>query len=208
MYHTKEISNNAQPVKFEQFVETDTCFNRDTLEQKRFGDLSLGDHFVFNNQMLVKTGEYNAVSDKKMGKSEFIFFKKDMIKIKRPESKLVFKSLYDNEEYAKRNLDEISNACKNTSKWVIIIQVDKKPILTIRENDVIVSAQDICSDIHGFWDAKVKIMGIDMVLTYDGKQRFTLSYNDEMVWSSPFNHSWDYVECCVISINNEIALMK
>lgn len=194
MYHTEEILNNAQSVKFEQFAETDTCFNKDTLERKRFGDLSLGDHFVFNNQMLIKTGEYNAVKDKKMGKSEFLFFKKDMIKVQRPESKLC---LLCN-----------SDACKNTNKWVIVIQPPPESILTIRENDVIVSSQDILSDIHGFWDAKVKIMGFDMVLTYDGKQRFTLSYNDEMVWSSPFNHSWDYVGCCVISINNEIALMR
>lgn len=245
MYHNKEIMNSMLSI-IVGLPESEAEREKPILSKIRFGELEVGDKFVFDGCWLVKTSEYRAESDKKRGKNHFLFFKKhivqheylgdschdeadshlllhengsdqatkfftpktgrfadkydlfddhhDMIKVQRPESKLC---LLCN-----------SDACKNASKWVIVIQSRPESILTIRENDVIVSSQDILSDIHGFWDAKVKIMGFDMVLTYDGKQRFTLSYNDEMVWSSPFNHSWDYVECCVISINNEIALMR
>ena len=78
MFHTEELLHlnlvvpTAEP-KIEPEKETPI------LSKIRFGELAVGSKFIFNGIWLVKTGEYNAESDRKRGKNSYLFFKKDIV---------------------------------------------------------------------------------------------------------------------------------
>lgn len=100
MYHNKEVINltpaiqdikptdDRQDFTIEGWVYPDKppeikhtgIESSPILSKIRFGELEVGDRFVFNGCWLVKTGEYSAESDKKRGKANYLFFKKDVVK--------------------------------------------------------------------------------------------------------------------------------
>ena len=68
-----------QPITYNGQIETNNLSGPKT--KVRFGELGIGEVFFFNNQRIVKTGEYTAVSDRKINKQPFLFFKKDVVKV-------------------------------------------------------------------------------------------------------------------------------
>lgn len=78
MFHTKELLHlnlTVPSTKPEVELEKETTI----LSKIRFGELAVGSKFIFNGVWLVKTGEYNAESDRKRGKNFYLFFKKDIV---------------------------------------------------------------------------------------------------------------------------------
>ena len=67
-----------QPIMYSGQIETNDLSGPKT--KVRFGELGSGEVFFFNNQRIVKTGESVAVSDRKVNKQLFLFFKKDVVK--------------------------------------------------------------------------------------------------------------------------------
>lgn len=81
MFHVKELSY-AGPVIPNDSPEVESEKETPILSNIRFGELAVGDKFVFAGNWLVKTGEYAAESDKKRDKINYLFFKKNIVKYK------------------------------------------------------------------------------------------------------------------------------
>lgn len=81
MYHTKEILNMAagfsRSVSYEQ---EPAQVEEMTTEKRRFGELSIGDLFVFDGLVIKKIGDLTAETNSKTGKRGFVFFKKDIVR--------------------------------------------------------------------------------------------------------------------------------
>ena len=78
MFHVKELIDFNLVIPS---VESEVELKKKTLilSNIRFGELAVGDKFVFAGNWLVKTGDYSAKSDKKRSKIDYLFFKKDIV---------------------------------------------------------------------------------------------------------------------------------
>lgn len=84
MFHVKELLCIESPIT-NVVPEVEPEKETPILSNIRFGELAVGDKFVFAGNWLVKTGDYAAESDKKRDKITYLFFKKDIVKHK-PEA--------------------------------------------------------------------------------------------------------------------------
>lgn len=83
MYHTQEVIGLNTDVRVNSPSEAVVNSSDESSFHKiRFGELSIGDKFVFHDENLVKTGEYSATHDRLRNRSYFLFFKKDLVTVK------------------------------------------------------------------------------------------------------------------------------
>lgn len=82
MYHTNEILNmsNISLKENKYSNEQSVDVNKLITKKVRFGELDIGNIFVFNGKIIKKTGDLTAESDVKRGKQQFVFFKNNLVK--------------------------------------------------------------------------------------------------------------------------------
>ena len=87
MYHTQEVIGLNSDFRLSTSSESATDSNVEFNYQKiRFGELEIGSQFNYHGEELIKTGDYSATNNRMRNRSEFLFFKKDLVSVKATDS--------------------------------------------------------------------------------------------------------------------------
>lgn len=87
MYHTQEVIGLNTGFRLSTSSEGAPDSNVEFNYQKiRFGELEIGGLFVFHGEELIKTGDYSATNARMRNRSEFLFFKRDLVSVKATDS--------------------------------------------------------------------------------------------------------------------------
>lgn len=85
MYHTQEVTQMFSS-RVGSFKEDPQQNDTPSWIQMRFGEISIGSHFVYNGERLVKTGSFHAESATPHGKNDYMFGKGDLVKSILPDT--------------------------------------------------------------------------------------------------------------------------
>lgn len=181
----------------------------------RFGELGVGSKFVYGGCWLVKTGDYAAESDRRRGKTSYLFFKKDVVKgIKTfsEDSPL----LHENGATSPTNFieprtkivskDDLFTA---TSDFVEKPKPQCEIVISPGENDHRVEVRGdngyrwertFKGDISRSWSVPLLLKNNEITLMYDNEE-LELYFEGMMIWSKKF-HGWAGVHTCTICIKD------
>ena len=192
IYHTKELVNLNSPIPGVT-PEVESEREMPTLSKVRFGELEVGDRFVFDGSWLVKTGDYNAESDRKRGKTSYLFFKKDVVKYEPPGRLKTMKNV----------VDEDKPQCS-----IIITTGYEKHTIEVLEGDDYRWATTFKADLNECWSVPIRLKNLELTLKFDD-DKLMLCYLDKnsantdlsTIWERPF-YGWNGVNTCTITIKN------
>lgn len=194
MYHIKELMNpNSAIPDIASEVEAER--EMPILSKIRFGELEVGDKFVFDGFWLVKTSEYHAESDKKRGKSHYLFFKKDVVRYKPLKEKL-------SNEMSRVSSDQLTK-----SPCEIVINADTRHV-EVWEGEDYMWWTTIDGDLNRSWSVPICLRNLNLTLMYSGN-KIMLGFLDEksihsdmtIIWERPFD-GWDGIHNCTITIKD------
>ena len=199
-----------------------------TLSQIRFGELEVGDKFVFDGCWLVKTGEYQAESDKKRGKNHCLFFKKDMVQheylgdISHDEidshlqlhengseqsTKFVtpktgrFDDKYDLFDDHLDTIERCQNSEKPRCQIVITPSLDRRHKIEVLEGEDYQWSTLMDADLSQPWTVPLRLKSIILIMIYDGNE-IQLHHNSTKIWARCFKQGWAGIHTCTITIED------
>lgn len=221
MYHNKEIMNLVPKV---QDIKTDDDSQDFTIEgwlypgkppevkrtnvetspilsKIRFGELGVGDKFVFDGSWLIKTGEYSAESDRKRGKKNYLFFKKDIVQSIKfiSLSDNLIKEKYDLFDGHFDTLQYLQDSEKPQCEIVITPGQDRHHV-EVLGNDGYRWETTFKGNLNESWCLPLRLKHYEFVLMYDCKE-IQIYAEEQKIWCKDF-FSWDGVHTCSILIKD------
>lgn len=223
MYHTKELENLAPRIQNNEppVAEKDPANDKTpTLSKIRFGELEVGDRFVFDGCWLVKTGEYAAETDCKRGKRSYLFFKKDVVKEEKvllhEDGSVKPTKFLEPKSNRSGKHDLFGDHSEILKPWtdyappkpqceIVITPGDpanyKANLIEVTDKNGYYWTAYFEGAIGGSWSVPIKLWHyVQLTLMYDG-QNLYLYYKDKEVWKKSFD-SWAGVHCCTIVIRD------
>lgn len=225
MYHNKEIMNSKLSI-IGDLPESEAEREEPTLSKIRFGELEVGDKFVFDGCWLVKTSEYRAESDKKRGKNHFLFFKKDIVqheylgdichdeidnhlllhengsdqatKFFTPKTGR-FADKYDLFDSHFDTIKRWQNSEKPQCEIVITPGKDRHHV-EVLGNDGYRWETTFKCNLNESWYLPLRLKHYEFILMYDCKE-IQLYAEEKKIWCKDFL-SWDMVHTCSIRIKD------
>lgn len=224
MYHNKEVIDLVPSIQNIAPVDEQNLTNESPISDIRFGELGVGDKFVFDRCWLVKTGEYAAESDRKCGKQRYLFFKKDVVKsnkrtgdagfCNRPYTPLLHAngSLQPTDfikcktEIVSDLRDELFSATapfvekqKPKCEIVIIPGADSHRV-KVRDETGYRWETSFKGDLNKSWSIPLRLKNIELSLMYRSEE-MRLYFEGKKIWSKEF-YDWNGVHDCTIIIKD------
>lgn len=228
MYHNKEIMNSKLSIIVD-LPESEAEREDPTLSKIRFGELEVGDKFVFDGCWLVKTSEYRAESDKKRGKNHFLFFKKDIVqheylgdichdeidnhlllhengsdqatKFFTPKTGR-FSDKYDLFDDHHDMIEDVREPSQNLCVIAITPKADGRHNIDVIENEGDYSWSTVLiGDLDLYWSVMIRLKKVTLNLVY-GDNEIKLLHLDREVWSRRLEGGWSGINCCTITIKD------